>query len=78
MEVSDEFAKLFPKTTWTDEEIAEAMFTPEEESLTHHSADKGFFQIDVTIEEYAKQHTLVDLNEFLNTFKDTIASHANI
>lgn len=52
------------------------MFTLEDESLTYHSADKGFFQIDVTIEEYAKQNNLVDLDEFLNTVKNTI--HAKI
>ena len=73
MEISEEFAKLFPKSTWSDEEIAEAMFTPDDErSHFHHYANKETLYIDVPIKEYAKQNNLVDLDDFLNNAKNML------
>lgn len=73
MEISEEFAKLFPKSTWSNEEIASAMFTPDDERLHfRHCVNKGTLYIDVPIKEYAKQNNLVDLEDFLNNAKNII------
>lgn len=73
MEISEEFAKLFPKSTWSDEEIAEAMFTSDDERPHFRlCANKGTRYIDVPIKEYTKQNNLVDLEDFLNNAKNML------
>ena len=73
MEISEEFAKLFPKSTWSDEEIAEAMFTPD--GVCQNSDDFTEFdneediQLDIIFDEYVKQNKMVDLEDFLNNAK---------
>ena len=78
MEISEEFAKLFPKSTWSDEEIAEAMFIPDDERPHfRHCVNKGTLYIDVPIKEYAKQNNLVDLEDFLNSAKILLVMSKN-
>lgn len=74
MNVSNEFKKLFPKSTWSDEEIAEAMFTPfdEEDIRKNHPANKGTLIIDMPIEEYAKKNNMIDLDDYLKQLKNKL------
>lgn len=72
MKVTKEFVQLFPKTTWTDNEISDAMFTPfdAEDKRKNHIENKGILIIDLPIEEYAKKYNLIDLPDYLNKLKN--------
>lgn len=74
MKISKEFAELFPKSTWSDEEIAEDMFTPydEEDIKQNHRTDKGTLIIDKPLEEYVKKNNLIDLQDYLDKLRKMI------
>ena len=74
MKVIKEFVQLFPKSTWIDEEIAEAMFTPfdAEDLKQNHTANKRTLKIEIPIEKYAAQNNLIDLDDYLNELKNKI------
>lgn len=69
MDVYKEFAKLFPKSLWTNEEIVSVMFTPDEADIPHIRAERTL-KITCPIEKYAKDNNMVDLNNFLKGYQD--------
>ena len=67
MDIQSEYEKLFPMTTWSDEEIAEHMFDGVDSINENLDDDEEIPEkLDVPIEEYAKEHGLVDIDTILN------------
>lgn len=67
MDIKSELEKLFPKATWCDEEIAEHMFDGVDSINENLDDDEEIpKKLDVPIEEYAKEHGLVDIDTILN------------
>ena len=67
MDIRKEYKKLFPMTTWSDEEIAEHMFDGVDSTNENLDDDEEIPEkLDVPIEEYAKEHGLIDIDTILN------------
>ena len=74
MDVQSEYEKLFPKTTWSDEEIVEHMFDGVDSHVNEKLEDEEEIpeKLDVPIEEYAKEHGLIDMDTILKEIGDKI------
>ena len=67
MDIQKEYEKLFPMTTWSDEEIAEPMFDGVDSINENLDDDEEIPEkLDVPIEEYAKEQGLIDIDTILN------------
>ena len=68
MDIQKEYEKLFPMTTWSDEEIAEHMFDGVDSYINENIEDDEEIpeKLDVPIEEYAKEHGLIHIDTILN------------
>lgn len=67
MDLQSEYKKLFPMTTWSDEEIAEHMFDGLDSINENLDDDEEIPEkLDVSIEEYAKEHGLIHIDTVLN------------
>ena len=67
MDIKSELEKLFPKATWSDEEIAEHMFDGVDSINENLDDDEEIPEkLDMPIEEYAKKHGLIHIDAVLN------------
>lgn len=72
-DIQSEYEKLFPKTTWSDEEIAAHMFDTKGSHLNEDIEDgEDVLQLDVTMEEYAKRQGLIDIDTILQQIGDKL------
>ena len=67
MDIKSELEKLFPKATWSDEEIAEHMFDGVDSHINRDFEDDEEIpeKLDMPIEEYAKKHGLIHIDAVL-------------
>lgn len=73
MDIQSEYEKLFPKTTWSDEEIAAHMFDTDDAHLNEDLEDGvDVIHLDVSLEEYVKEHGLIDIDTVLQEISERI------